>query len=366
MGLEQQREISFEEAVGHWYDHVYRPIAEGIRARGVLEEFPGRTEADLYLWVLDHRAALQERYGWGIEVQEAELDLAATEGGSRLRRLARRALSAIAGAGPEIGAWRREVVERRADHRLFPRVLVAVGGDAPIWPAIEWALEFARREGGTLRGLHVTPGQVSEQAQAITEEFQRRLRETGVVGQIAYEPGGPAQRIVQRSRWADLLVVSLRHPPGRGWWARMRSAHGNLIRRSRRPILAVPEVPVRLGTVLLAFDGGPRSTEALYVATYLSCVWGLRLIVLTVQPPEGRAGPDPEPARRYLQENDGQAEFHERRGEIAAAVLAEAEQVGADVILMGGYGHNLLSAALRGSALDEVLRGTRVPLLICS
>src|SRR3989304_3816376 len=80
MGLEQQREIPFDEAVGHWYDHVYRPVAEGIRARGVLEEFPGRTEADLYLWGLGHRTALQERIGWGIDLMEAESDLAATEG----------------------------------------------------------------------------------------------------------------------------------------------------------------------------------------------------------------------------------------------------------------------------------------------
>jgi len=60
MGLDQQRDIPEEEAVAHWYDTVYLPIVTVIRQRGVLEEFPGRTEADLYLWVLDHQQFLHD------------------------------------------------------------------------------------------------------------------------------------------------------------------------------------------------------------------------------------------------------------------------------------------------------------------
>ena len=58
MGLDQQRDIGEDEAVRHWYDHVYQPIVKVIRDRGILAEFPERTEADLYLWVLDHQQFL--------------------------------------------------------------------------------------------------------------------------------------------------------------------------------------------------------------------------------------------------------------------------------------------------------------------
>ena len=61
LGLERQRDISEEEAVGHWYDTVYLPIVTVIRERGVLEEFPGRTEGDLYLWVLDRQQFLHDQ-----------------------------------------------------------------------------------------------------------------------------------------------------------------------------------------------------------------------------------------------------------------------------------------------------------------
>ncbi len=55
MGLEWQRDIDESEAVRHWHATVYEPIVAVIRANDVLDFFPGHTEADLYLWVLDHR-----------------------------------------------------------------------------------------------------------------------------------------------------------------------------------------------------------------------------------------------------------------------------------------------------------------------
>jgi len=61
MGLEEQRDIPEEEAVAHWYDTVYLPIVTVIRERGVLKEFPGRTEGDVYLWVLDHQHFLADQ-----------------------------------------------------------------------------------------------------------------------------------------------------------------------------------------------------------------------------------------------------------------------------------------------------------------
>jgi len=61
MGIDQQREISEEEAVAHWHDSVYMPIIHVIRESKVLEDFPGKTESDLYLWVLDHQRYLVDQ-----------------------------------------------------------------------------------------------------------------------------------------------------------------------------------------------------------------------------------------------------------------------------------------------------------------
>jgi hypothetical protein len=60
--VEQQRELSPREAVASWRDTVYGPMIEVIRNSGILEEIPGSTETDLYLYVMDHLHYLRQRY----------------------------------------------------------------------------------------------------------------------------------------------------------------------------------------------------------------------------------------------------------------------------------------------------------------
>jgi hypothetical protein len=40
------------------YDHVYAPLAGIIERSRTLRDFPGRTSADLYLWVIEHERRL--------------------------------------------------------------------------------------------------------------------------------------------------------------------------------------------------------------------------------------------------------------------------------------------------------------------
>jgi hypothetical protein len=60
---ELKRIISDEEAVTDWYDTVYLPIVKVIRRSKILREFPGKTEGDMYLWVLDHQRYLTQVEG---------------------------------------------------------------------------------------------------------------------------------------------------------------------------------------------------------------------------------------------------------------------------------------------------------------
>lgn len=70
MGLDLKRDVSEEEAIAHWYDTVYTPIVKVIRQSKVLQDFPGKTEADLYLWVLDHQRYLAEEQGQALKPPE--------------------------------------------------------------------------------------------------------------------------------------------------------------------------------------------------------------------------------------------------------------------------------------------------------
>ncbi len=87
MGLDLARDIPWEEAVADWYDHVYWPIVCIIRERQVLQDFPNRTEADLYLWIMDHHYFLQQRGEAGLD--RAAQDLVQNYSPRLNRKLAR-------------------------------------------------------------------------------------------------------------------------------------------------------------------------------------------------------------------------------------------------------------------------------------
>lgn len=76
MGLEQQREVPWEEAVAHWYDQVYMPIVHVLGEQGVPEQFPQRTETELYIWVMDHRHFLSQQAGEDVPAEVASSDFA--------------------------------------------------------------------------------------------------------------------------------------------------------------------------------------------------------------------------------------------------------------------------------------------------
>ncbi|MBI5303588.1 MAG: hypothetical protein HY868_15745 [Chloroflexi bacterium] len=75
LGVEAQHKIKWQDAVTSWYDHLYTPVIQIIREHKILQDFPHRTEADLYLWVMDHHYFLHEQ-GEDVDFEQAAVDLA--------------------------------------------------------------------------------------------------------------------------------------------------------------------------------------------------------------------------------------------------------------------------------------------------
>ena len=69
-----QHEISYEKAVSSWYEYIYMPLVRIIRDRNILQQFPDRTEADLYFWIIEHLAYLKSEYQQDISFEEASRD----------------------------------------------------------------------------------------------------------------------------------------------------------------------------------------------------------------------------------------------------------------------------------------------------
>ena len=95
MQLEQQRDVSDAAAVADWYDQVYLPLVEVIRANNVLDDFPDRTESDLYLWIVEHLYFLRETEH-DTSIEEAAEDYADQYSEKSVKRLVRGLTQAFA------------------------------------------------------------------------------------------------------------------------------------------------------------------------------------------------------------------------------------------------------------------------------
>jgi len=74
MSKEQSRDVPLDEGTRDWYDHVYLPLVRVVRHYKILDRFPGRTESDLYLWIIDHLWYLRQEYGQEVSMEQAAED----------------------------------------------------------------------------------------------------------------------------------------------------------------------------------------------------------------------------------------------------------------------------------------------------
>jgi hypothetical protein len=60
--LADEEETALELAAASWYDNVYLPLAEVVQKTDVLKQFPGRSESDLYSWLIKNQAAIRQQH----------------------------------------------------------------------------------------------------------------------------------------------------------------------------------------------------------------------------------------------------------------------------------------------------------------
>ena len=70
-------------------------------------------------------------------------------------------------------------------------------------------------------------------------------------------------------------------------------------------------------------------------------------------------------ALAYLQGRGAEARWVTAEGNVPDVVLGAANEHDADLLMMGGYGWSPLVEVVLGSAVDQVLREVRRPILIC-
>jgi nucleotide-binding universal stress UspA family protein len=374
MGIEQEREIPLPEAASDWYDKVYLPVVNIIQEQGLLLEFPTRTEADLYLWIAEHRAALEESVNSQIETFNIAEDLA-DQYSQRADRVIARLGTKIIGAivpdvlasGPPAGEWRQSILSNRRDDRLFCEILVPINGRKDGWCALEQAILVANREGARIHGLYILdsePEKETQSTQDIQNEYTHRCELAGIQSVLQLEIGDVTDNICAHARWNDLVVINLSYPPEASLLSKLSSGIHNLVQRCPRPILFTPQIARAINRTLLAYDGSLKAQEALFIAAYLAGQWNITIDVISVG--HENLVEIQDNARNYLDNLNVSGEFlRVESSKSPDEILKYVEQHNIDLLLMGGYSRNPLMEVIQDGDVDQLLRQTKIPMIIC-
>lgn len=234
----------------------------------------------------------------------------------------------------------------------------ALGGYPDLWALPEFAKQIE--------------SQAKTKAALVEANFREALRRESVRGDWQFETGSLIPAVVHRAHAADLVVAGQADPDD-PLPAAARTLVEDVLMTAGRPLLLIPYAG-RFGSIgtnaLVGWTPTRESARAVHDALPLFTP-AAKVTVLTVE--SSRAGSDTE----VLPTADI-AEHLARHGlDVAAArtvvsdglspadaLLDYASDIGADLLVVGGYGHSRTREMIMGGVTRDLLRHMTLPVLM--
>jgi nucleotide-binding universal stress UspA family protein len=214
-------------------------------------------------------------------------------------------------------------------------------------------------------------GDAKEKCRLRGEELVQAMREeTGPSGislrttEIECLPAAFGDAVADHARYHDLVMVGL----GSGNVALQATAE-TAIFGSGRPTLLVPEeMPVAtFGHVMIGWDGSRVAARAVADARdFLRRAQVITIASVTDEKPLPEEDPGSRLAeyltRHGIQTTVAGVQSHGRP--IAQSLQEHAREIGADMLVMGAFGHSRIRDFVLGGATSGILRQLRLPVLL--
>ena len=205
-----------------------------------------------------------------------------------------------------------------------------------------------------------------QRATVILDAVADRCRKAGVQCSTLHRTGSLAENIAEEETRTELVVLGQRgeHAPTLGQF--LGSSVERVVRHSIKPCLVTPAKFREIRWILVAYDGSAHSSKSLQVAIELSQALKLKLDIVTVlpAPPESGVTPPLEDAVRTARDHGIEPSAETLVGHPEEQILESAERRGADLIVMGAYGHTRIRELVLGSTTSYVVRKSDIPVLL--
>lgn len=270
-------------------------------------------------------------------------------------------------------------------------ILVHVDATPASRTRLQLGLTLARRFGARLSGLHVIPNPdvppyfKPSAVERIAEIYAENAREAANLAEVlfleemkdagaatAWEcvAGDMPELIAERARFADLLVLGqfdTENPPTISAFL----LPAKIVFGAAVPILVVPNAGTfsDIGRqILVTWDGSRESARAIRDAMPLLQA-AERVSLLAIDPlRQGhiQGGANAPGLVAHLARHGIDAEAVEMTSAegVATTILQHASRVGADLLVMGAYGHSRILEFVLGGTTPDLLERTTIPVLV--
>lgn len=209
-----------------------------------------------------------------------------------------------------------------------------------------------------------------KRADAVTEQLRMRFASFDIsreVRRLDVLPGRVGAELAAEARTADLFIGTRPYGDPTG----QERVEEEILLGCGRGCLFVPpggKPPRSYGTILVAWNDSREAARA--VAEALPFLQAAHQVVVAIIEEHGateqnrvEAGAD---IGRYLSRHDVSSEIRKINGwdDAGEALMNEATKIGADMIVMGGYGHSRFRELVLGGATRRALTEASVPVLM--
>jgi nucleotide-binding universal stress UspA family protein len=270
-------------------------------------------------------------------------------------------------------------------------ILVHIDSSNECGIRLKTAISLAKAHEAHLTGLYVIqefpiPGYVKAQirqelldataaarkaeAKEAEKVFNDECKRAGIKGEWRYSEGNVAEELALHARYVDIAIVGQLNPDNPS--AEIDEMPDRFILSVGRPVLVVPYVgsyPTVGEEVLVSWDASRLATRAVNDALpFLKMA--KKVHVLAINPAGGSESHGDIPCADiclHLARHGVKAEASSLRAEdlaVGDAILSRAADFGADMIVMGAYGHARWRELVLGGATRHILEHMTVPVLM--
>ncbi|MEX0939099.1 MAG: universal stress protein [Pirellulales bacterium] len=265
---------------------------------------------------------------------------------------------------------------------MLKRILVGLGDVEYAAAATRSAIELAREHGAELTGVTLydvqrlgnvgsVPLGAGEAAKelrehrlqeaqriidTVSQQFESAAAAAGVAHRMLIEQGDPLACMISEARYHDLIICGLKTLFEHGVVDDPSDTLVELVHSGVRPILAVSLQPRPIERILVGYSGSMESAKTMKRFVQLGLWASSRVRVVNFQEDEAAAGRLLVDAGAYFQAHGIKAELEHCSGSPCDGLLEEADELDADVIVVGNSAKSLLRRRLFGETALHVMR----------